>query len=251
MNVRAVSVWILPAALLLFPGCTQERSNSETPDWAKPLVAQIESIQQTLENTVTDDELDAVKKDLAKARRDINKNEADFNAATDLFKEQDTLLGELTAKNKSILAMLQESDAQQETLLAAITKKGSDGRDLVDVNAIMDSSSGRQEMAAAVHESLRRRGTLRVENRMDVGYHFLVNGTREYIPGRSTLEFNVPVGTVTTELEGYESPRNWSVGPPDYVHDVVISPRASRSVVLPAPILPSYYYDPFWGWVAL
>ncbi len=50
---------------------------------------------------------------------------------------------------------------------------------------------------------------------------------RPYIP--------VPVGTLTTELVGYESPKNWTIGPPNYAQDIRIWRRVITPVIVEPP----------------
>jgi hypothetical protein len=93
----------------------------------------------------------------------------------------------------------------------------------------------RQDMSQAVHDSLRQNGALRVQNRMNAGQYLTVNGKTEYIPPLATVTFDVPVGSLTTELKGFEAAKNWTIGPPNYTQEIVISPA-----LVPPPVVPAW-----------
>jgi hypothetical protein len=173
----------------------------------------------------------------------------EFEALKTVVREQYAGLDNLVQKQEQTIAAIESQNVAQEQMLAAISTPDSSGRHIPNVRAIMQDPAGKAAMDEAVHAVMRRQGTVRVANRMNVGYDLLVNRTRYYIPANSTKDVSVPVGSVTTELVGYESPKNWTVAAPDYSQDVVIGPRASRSVVYRSPVVDPYYYDPFWGWV--
>ena len=254
MNVRTICYCFLAAAPLYLAGCGLGQTDTPMPPWAADMSVKIDKVQQTLEQKADRDQLEVVKADLTKARRDVNKNKANLKAAVEVFKEQDVLLGDLARENKSLLAMLQQQASEQETLLAAVTKKDNHGAPMIDIEAIMDNDTGRQEMASAVHESMRRDGKLTVENQTDVGYTLQINGINgfsKYIWPRSKPKpFKVPVGTLTTELVDHESPKNWVIAPPNYEQRLVIAPAVNQSVIRHTPAVRHYYYDSLGGWVA-
>ena len=230
MSARTVCFGMLLGALLLFPSPARAQAGAEDDKIDKLIQAvdtlskQVESMQATIDRSVTPEDLEALKADMAAAIRENN---------AEILK--------LKTDHDSTIAVLAQQGREQGDILDAIATNDSGGRPLVNVRAIMSNATGREEMAAAVHESMPRQGTLRVESRMDLGYNLLVNGTRYYVPARSTREFTVPVGTVTTELEGYESVKSWTISPPEYVQSIVVGPSARRSVVVGPPI----YIEPY------
>ena len=124
-----------------------------------------------------------------------------------------------------------------------------------DIRGNMERSPQfREEVSNAVHDVLRQRGTLRIENQTGVGHTVrVVNlGRSVYIPpGGISDPIDIPVGTLSTELVGYEAPRNWNVGPPNYEQRIRITQTAAPVRILdvaPLPLAPvSYYWDPFLG----
>jgi hypothetical protein len=172
----------------------------------------------------------------------------EFEALKTVVQEQYAGLDSLVRKQEETIAAIESQNVAQEQMLAAISTPDSSGRHIPNVRAIMQDPAGKAAMDEAVHAVMRRQGTVRVANRMNVGYDLLVNRARYYIPANSTKEVSVPVGSVTTELVGYESPKNWTVAAPDYVQDVIIGPRAERSFVPQSPAVETVYYDAFWGW---
>jgi hypothetical protein len=47
---------------------------------------------------------------------------------------------------------------------------------------------------------------------------------------------DVPVGTLTTELVGYEAAKNWTVGPPNYHQGITIT-RTAGPVFVGPPVV--------------
>lgn len=161
-------------------------------------------------------------------------------AEFDLFQGQLKDLAKIAADRNDLL----------ETVVADISMGGGSGRSIPDVRAIMEDPAGREALDQAVHGVMQRRGTLVVENRMDSGFRLLLNNqTYIDIGPRETKRIPVELGTITTELVGFESPKNWSVGPPNYEQSIVIGPKPTQAVVISSPL--SYYWDPLWGWVAV
>jgi hypothetical protein len=114
----------------------------------------------------------------------------------------------------------------------------------------------------------RSTGTLYVRNNMASGYYLRINGKSKFFAPGEAPPMQVPAGTLITELEGYERPRNWTIGPPNFAQTIEINPRhttyrpaspppASPSVVVnpSVPVLvdplyfvgPTWVWDPFWG----
>jgi hypothetical protein len=80
---------------------------------------------------------------------------------------------------------------------------------------------------------MERTGTVYVSNEMSSEQTLKVNGAYYRIPPHTTnyrIE-SVPVGTLTTELVGYESPKNWTIAAPHYQQRIKIAPD-------PAPAYP-------------
>jgi len=157
--------------------------------------------------------------------------------------------------------------------LKSIVERDSDGGVFPSVRSIMATEQGRGQFSDAVHRSIRTSGTVIVQNNMSSGYTVRVNGRDEFVPALQSRTVPVPVGTATTELVGYENPRNWKIGAPNYTQKIEINPRPSDRVVVNRPVVGSsvvverpvvvqrpvvvetpvvswgyWSYDPFWGW---
>ena len=71
------------------------------------------------------------------------------------------------------------------------------------------------------------------------------------VPAGETLVINdMPTGTFTTELVGWEAPRNWSIAPPTYEQTITIEP-APAARVAPSRVVyegPPAYVSDGWSW---
>lgn len=142
----------------------------------------------------------------------------------------------------------------QRVILGQIAKRAASGNGLhtLDIAGNMQRSQDfRREMSGAVHQVLRQRktGSLLIRNQMSTGQTILVNRTQShYVMPNSQITVEVPVGTVTAELPGYEAAKNWTVGPPNYLQEIVIQPKPQRVVRLYYDVPSSnWQYDPFTG----
>lgn len=123
----------------------------------------------------------------------------------------------------------------QEVILANIAKRISQPngpeRYIVDIRGNLQNSTFRNELSDAVTEVLPRQGTLHIHNTMDTTQTLTVNRQEYQIAPGDRLAVTVPVGTVTTELVGFEEPRNWTIGPPTNEERIVIGPSRERRVL--------------------
>ena len=129
----------------------------------------------------------------------------------------------------------------QNAKLGAIAKKvtQSDGDTWVpNINRAWENEQFRQDMSRAVHGSMDRQGTVWIHNKSAVGHTLLVNNSHYvYVgPGQDHRVEGLSVGTISTELVGYERPRNWSLGPPDYEQHINIVPNSPTRVVAERPV---------------
>jgi hypothetical protein len=129
---------------------------------------------------------------------------------------------------------------EQVGALGDIARRISEGgmdQYVLNLRSAMAVPQFRDELANAVHDVIRQRGTLRVENRSGIEHRLLINGSEHRIPALRIVEIDVPVGTLTTELVGYEAPKNWTVGPPNYQQAITITPRPTPAVYVEAPVM--------------
>jgi hypothetical protein len=136
------------------------------------------------------------------------------------------------------------------------------------VDGTSPSIKNMQDRLHQAEQTLNRStGTLHVRNNMATGYWLKINGTSKFFAAGTSQSMDVPAGTLITELEGYESPRNWTIGAPSFSQTIEINPRrttlrpaspapATPVIVNPAPPIwidpfvyvgPTWVWDPFWG----
>lgn len=234
--------------------------------------------QQVAKKWATLDDVDAAKVELkaevAKLREDLK---GDLAKLTDQLgkladndkSQNDTLsaIGKVvTSQDESLRKLRQDMDKQldilrsqqgelREIVEAISTRDRTSGAPILDVAANMRSNDFREAMRGAVDQSMERNGTLEIENRLPGSYTMKVNGVYYQVPAYGTRTVSVPVGTATTELLGYESPKNWTIAPPTYRQRVIIGP--SERVTYYRPLERMVYSDPveplvyggWWEWV--
>jgi hypothetical protein len=120
---------------------------------------------------------------------------------------------------KGSVTTLVEIATDQDAKLGAIAKKVSQGDGdtwVPDIRRAWENADFRQDMRLAVHDSMDRRGTVTIRNKTAVGQTLLVNNSQYvYVPaGENRTVGDIPVGTISTELVGYEGPRNWTLSAP-------------------------------------
>ncbi len=156
------------------------------------------------------------------------------NAVSDKSADQagTTNLGSPT---QSEFNALRDRVYDQEVILANIAKRISQPngpeRYIVDIRGNLQSPTFRNELSDAVNEVLPREGKLHIHNRMSTTQTLTVNRKDYQIAPGDRLVVTVPVGTVTTELVGFEAPRNWTIGAPTFEERIVIGPREERRVL--------------------
>jgi hypothetical protein len=260
MNVRAIGVWSLlvvsglasAAAYAAQPAAT-EPSVADVLQAVKTMSARVEQLSSDLQGVKS--ELTVVQQQLSseaqtpQGRRAVGAGSPTESTAAGQYvtkAEFDRLQTEL----QDLVQIAKDRSDLLETVVADISTSGGSGHSIADVRAIMEDPAGRKAMDQAVHGVMKRSGTLVVENRMDSNYRLLLNNeTSIDIGPHETKRIPVGVGTITTELVGFESVKSWSIGPPNYEQSIVIGPKPVQPVVITAP--PSYYWDPLWGWVAV
>jgi hypothetical protein len=139
---------------------------------------------------------------------------------------------------------LTEIAADQDAKLGAVAKKISEnGTDtwIPDIRRAWASKEFREDMSREVRDSLQQQGSLQIRNKTSIDQTLLINGSQHVdIPaGETRVVRDLPCGTVSTELLGYEAPRNWTIGPPNYEQTIDITPSSPTRVVVARPTTPS------------
>ncbi len=209
-------------------------ARAEAPAQVSPEVKELQRHVADLERRV---------KDLA-AKADLDKITADLAVLTTLLKDEVLARQQIIADLQKQQEVLRSQQAELDQIVRGISTRDSSNQPIVNMSANMQSPQFREGFQGAVEGSLRRQGTLRVENQMATAQTIRVNGESHMVAAGGVKDVEVQVGTVVTELVGYESPKNWTVGAPRYVQRVVIEPK-------PAAYVPAatWVYDPVWGWV--
>jgi len=151
----------------------------------------------------------------------------------------DKVANELRGDIKALEILLGQQQDETRRLLDDVAYR-SNGRAALKIRALMDNNPEfRQEITDIVQQSQSPPpvyGRLIIENRMPTVQYVRVNREGFYIAKDEVREFAVPVGTVSAELVGYELPKNWYVGAPNYAERIVIRPRDPY----PYPVYPVY-----------
>jgi len=249
MVARIVGLCALLTGFLFLSGCTKTDheyvTQTEFKKGMEDLKTLIAGTQPRVPSTPSGS---ATQDPLARMQADLDEVKGNIDALTKLVQEKDVAasrksLADLADLRAGIDAVKDQSDGQKR-ILDAIAGLDPNKKPLLRLNAIMQNSQeGKQEIAAAVNNSMPRQGTLRIDNRMATDQYLLVNGKSESIPAGKTVFLDVPVGTVVTELAGYEGPKSWMVGPPSYGQEIIIAPRPAPPVVMqPWPIVEPVIY---------
>lgn len=132
-------------------------------------------------------------------------------------------------------ALINDQIATQRRMLEAISQPDSRGNPILALSNIMRVSPDfRRELGAAVESTLPRWGKLVIKNRMRTAQEILVDGRRMTIPANGDpVVVDVPAGSATTELIGYEAEKTWTIAPPSYEQTIVIAPAEPQVNILP------------------
>jgi hypothetical protein len=238
MSGRVFSPWILLGLLTLSPAMVEAEDQSASGSKAPPAPEAVGS-RLSLE-------------DVAKKLDDLQEQLRTLAGAVKALQQsgpagQDQLVP-VEQVSRSEFDALAQLVYEQVGALGDIARRISEEGDkyVLNLRSAMAVPQFREELTEAVHDVIRRRGTLRVENRTAVEHRLLVNRTEYRIPAMRTLALDVPVGTVTTELLGYERPKNWTVSPPHYHQRITITRTAPPAVFVAPPVVvePPIYVGP-------
>lgn len=147
----------------------------------------------------------------------------------------------------SLKSLVLDNDAILGQIAKNVGGQGAESLYVPNVLGNMDKSPQfRGEMKEAVRNSMDQQGTMLVRNRTagDKWIRIRGNGVDKtvYVAGGAVVRESVPVGTLTTELLGYEGPRNWTIAPPNNAQTIDILPAPA---VVPSPPV---YYEPVVWW---
>lgn len=184
-------------------------------------------------------ELDRLKSLVEEHAKTLRSQNQDISKILYLVEDQNKQLAKVYEEYQRLADRLDAQLKEQRARLEQIAEQDNAGHYVLAIRANMAKSPEfRQAMTAVVHEAMRREGTLRVQNQTGVGVHLRVNNDKTYYiaPYSTHPDITVPVGTLTTELVGYEPPKNWTIGAPHYFQQINITPSPTRVVVEPAVV---------------
>lgn len=274
MCASVIRLCFLFVLLLLLPvllSCQTQPGNvdlSKLTDSVSKLSEQIKGLEESVKTSVKQEDLDTVKADVRMTKADMRaviETVADANVVQgelaiavrkDLPDKIAKVSSDLTPRvaklesdldvTKSALAATNAVIHDQNEILAQISKSDRSGNHIVALGDLRRNSPDfKREFDLAVKDSVHREpqyGTLRVKSNMSFGYVLRVNGVNWSIPAFGYRDISVPLGAVTTELVGYESPKNWWIGSPDYVRRIIIKPQ-------PVPLAPIVWSSPNFTYV--
>ena len=196
-------------------------------------------------------DLGGLAKRVAALEEDVKSIQSDVKAIQLLVSDNAIQIGDLTEQVGLALVTSNNQYTQHQEILDKITASDDNGEVYLTLNSIMKkSATAREEVREAVERSIRRQGTLSIENKMGTVQDILVNRVQYHVHAGATLNLTVPVGTVSTQLPGQRIV-NWTIGVPNYRQSISIKPRYTAARV---PIdsstwvsQPIYYNDPWWG----
>ncbi len=161
---------------------------------------------------------------------------------------------EVEQRVDGIEAVIHDQLTAQSQILEQISRTDSDQRHVINLSANMESPEFRRDLSDAVNRSIKREGTVVIENKMGYDQSILVNGADYMISAGTTATVSVPVGTLTTRLPNQQIV-NWTISAPNYHQKIDIVPRVTTRRVELGPSVPisdaSIYYWPVdpWGYV--
>lgn len=233
MNAKLVGMSLLLMTFLFFPVFANAQQPAEADEIAK-LTAAVNGLSDTV-NTISEQ---MVTKDDMKEFVTREELDREVQALATLIGEQDAEIEKLRADYEEYKSLAHQQIAEQQAILDAISRKDSTGNPIPSIRGNMDKSPDfRREMASAVHRTMRRQGTVTIHNRTASDTTMRINHTEYRIPASSSHEVKVPVGTVTTELIGWETPKNWTVGAPNYNQVINIRHKTATRVVVNSPVV--------------
>lgn len=197
-------------------------------------------------------ELDRLKSLIDEHAKTLRSQTQDISKILYLVEDQNKQLAKVYEEYQRLADRLDAQLKEQRARLEQIAEQDKAGNYVPAIRANMAKSPEfRQAMTAVVHEAMQREGTLRVQNQTGVGVHLRVNNDKLYYiaPYSTHPDISVPVGTLTTELVGYEPPKNWTIGAPHYFQQINITPSPTRLIVTPAtPVLPTVWTPLVYAW---
>ena len=128
-----------------------------------------------------------------------------------------------------LTALLARTESEQvETLRNDVADRDTVIRELrAEIETLRKEGSRSELGTQPVEQPVWVPGTLTIDNRCPYFVRVRINDQVKSIgPGRFQFPVTVDkaIGTVSTELVGFESPRSWTLTPPDYTTTFVIRP---------------------------
>lgn len=268
MRARIISLWTLSGVLLFVPTILEAEEGSAAPGEDRPalerpvtqaefseLAEKVDRLQESVDSLAQ--AIAALERAGSPARTDLVAVEPAGEAGDSSSSEAPPLrtdhagplgqagvglppsqadAGEVTRAEFDALAQLvYEQEGAMGDIARRIAQGGGE-KYVVDLRSAMAVPQFREELSDAVHDVIRRSGTLRIENRAGIDHRLLVNGREYRVPALRSIDIEVPAGTLTTELVGYEPAKNWTVAAPDYFQGITITPQATPTVYVEPPV---------------
>ncbi|MGO8753229.1 MAG: hypothetical protein ACLQNE_45410 [Thermoguttaceae bacterium] len=114
-----------------------------------------------------------------------------MSRATDLVQEQDGEIKRLKAEFDRITDALHRDIEAQKEILDAISSRDSQGNPILNLRHVRANPESREVFDKIVHDSMRQKGTLRIQNDMGSACYILVNGQQYNIDPYASIEIGV------------------------------------------------------------
>jgi hypothetical protein len=228
---RPVLMSLFLAAILPIIACAQ---SSYDQDQDAKIQEALQQMQELTKNVTT-------------ALQEISEN-------SKLIGENNTQVGQLKEDLADFKDLFAEELVKQQQILDEISRADSSGRRIPRISAAMDSPEFREEMTDSVHGSMQRQGKLHIANTTTHTRRIQVNRVAFDVAPGERRTFDVPAGSVATQLDG-EGLKTWTIAPPNYEQSIEIIPRTTPTIVArpviatpsPLPVISSVptFVDPF------
>jgi hypothetical protein len=240
MSVRLAAL-VLIASIPASLAVAQQSPPAPAP--ARTLDERIAALEKRAD--AADLKIDGVKSDLDKLANLVKDQTGNIDKLQALILEQNTKIERLRTDASEVTTRVNGELSKHERILTEVARQDGD-RYVPQLSAAMAKESFRQELGAAVHASLRTRGQFRIVNKTATPQSIALNLVDQVLQPGEERTFDVPVGTVTTQLPG-EPLVNWTLahkGEGVYAESIDIVPKTTvQRVVVDSPV----YYRPIYS----
>jgi hypothetical protein len=171
-------------------------------------------------------------KEFARVRDTVDKTSGVPEEIDALFTEMADVREKLGEVPK-LRVMVEDADKKLNQVARTIDEGRGSPVVVPDILGSFEKSAVYQKQVQdVVHAVTQEGGALRVVNKLPSTQHLKVNGRSVWLRPMEEVTLKVPLGTLTTELVGYEGPKRWDIAPPNYSQEIEIVPKPLPPVVI-------------------